>query len=296
MSDQGLRTELRGNENKQELYIAEGFDNNFHFITLADKNEYRVLKSVDFGRWFTIEDKYNNKYIIKRRLRELARSGMGLHVLKPGEFMITDISFLDGTWYVMPKLREQHAEPMQFKITGNYTITKKDLEYEHLLIENKIPSVNTKTNSLLISFSLACMKLLTKEIDYTSPEAQLPANLYIRIPEKLEVLAHPQSFAWELPMHIINRGEQILKWQGKSDAAWLTIGPSHGRVKNGGEFFANCKVNAQGLKSGIYTGKLRIEATAATNAPKIITVKLKMLKPSDPIPDSEPKIIRLIEK
>jgi hypothetical protein len=293
-----LTGELRGKENKKELFINPRFDEVFNFLLFSHHGSFGIIKEDCYigcqTRWFELKDEDDNKYFIRRRTinYEFKRSNLGVHMLKAGRFSINNICFLDGSWYVVPKIREEGP----FKMRGHYTADSKHPLFHPSAFWRASWVVDVATNYIQISLGPECIRALTQGIDFKPAACRLPPNLFVSAPQKMDHISHPRLPASIYPVTIKNRGGRMLKWQAVSTASWLRLEPAQGSVNPGQEFYANYMVDAKGLKSGNYSAKLIITCPGAVHAPKKVVVNLEMLKSTDPLPDTKAEIVMMEEK
>jgi hypothetical protein len=76
-----------------------------------------------------------------------------------------------------------------------------------------------------------------------------------------------------------NIGEEQMNWTAASDASWLTVSPTSGRLTNNQSVELICTIDALNLDEGDFTGTITITSQEALNSPREISVDLKVLAP-----------------
>jgi uncharacterized protein (TIGR03437 family) len=89
--------------------------------------------------------------------------------------------------------------------------------------------------------------------------------------------AAPQKFG------IVNTGQGVMSWTARAETvnggSWLTVSPASGQSEAGSVMVsqAEAAVNTRGLRAGTYAGFIRVDAPAANNSPRLVTVVLTVL-------------------
>jgi hypothetical protein len=276
-----LRAEIRAQENRDRL-IIDRLNPNFHFLLFAGEKPVKIWrqKSIEGNRtiWFALVDSDGNRYQIHRRDNFFEWKKTVTHYeMAPGSFLITDINFYDGSWYIVPRMKKDDGDQEGLMLTG-YFETKPDRG-------NDLWTGTLTTNTMEVCLFPDCVQLLTKDVDYTKPDGKLPANLELGFKHHRDNM-HPSSPHCVLPVIIRNLGVQDLKWSSTPQVPWLSLRPDKGVVKRGREILLDLVIDAAGVKPGVYTGTVTITAPDAINVPQDFIVDMTMLKESDPVPPS----------
>jgi uncharacterized protein (TIGR03437 family) len=87
----------------------------------------------------------------------------------------------------------------------------------------------------------------------------------------------PQKFG------IVNTGQGVMNWTARAETvnggSWLAVSPASGQSEAGSVIVsqAEAAVNTRGLPRGTYAGVIRVDAPAANNSPRLVTVVLTVL-------------------
>jgi uncharacterized protein (TIGR03437 family) len=82
---------------------------------------------------------------------------------------------------------------------------------------------------------------------------------------------------------IVNTGQGVMNWTARAQTvnggSWLTVSPASGQSEAGSVIVsqAEAAVITRGLRTGTYAGFIRVDAPAANNSPRLVTVVLTVL-------------------
>jgi uncharacterized protein (TIGR03437 family) len=82
---------------------------------------------------------------------------------------------------------------------------------------------------------------------------------------------------------IVNTGQGVMNWTARAQTvnggSWLTVSPASGQSEAGSVIVsqAEAAANTRGLRAGTYAGFIRVDAPAANNSPRLVTVVLTVL-------------------
>jgi hypothetical protein len=119
-----LRCELRGNENKP-IQFSKDLPGWMHFILFSQQNGLRVFQEWNSWGYYArsfVATEQGKSYRIARRPGAWDKNAPTTHTLNRGEFLITDINLVDGTWSVNPKLAVRAY--IRLNVTAEFQITK----------------------------------------------------------------------------------------------------------------------------------------------------------------------------
>ena len=120
----GLRCEVRGSDNKP-IHFGVGRSNALNFLLFASDKRVRVFQEWNswgyYNRTFQCTDLADSKsYIFSRRPRGWDKNAPSTHVLEQGQFVLTNIDFMDGSWQSTPHLP---AKPqLHLRLTPRYQV------------------------------------------------------------------------------------------------------------------------------------------------------------------------------
>jgi len=82
---------------------------------------------------------------------------------------------------------------------------------------------------------------------------------------------------------IVNTGQGVMNWTARTETvnggSWLSVSPASGQSEAGSVIVSQAEavVNTRGLRAGTYAGFIRVDAPAANNSPRLVTVVLTVL-------------------
>ncbi|MCX6615362.1 MAG: SBBP repeat-containing protein, partial [Acidobacteria bacterium] len=82
---------------------------------------------------------------------------------------------------------------------------------------------------------------------------------------------------------IVNTGQGVMNWTARvqtvNGGSWLTVSPASGQSEAGSVIVsqAEAAANTRGLRAGTYAGFIRVDAPAANDSPRLVTVVLTVL-------------------
>jgi len=98
-----LRCELRGSENKP-IQFGKDLPGWMHFILFSEQDGLKVFQEWNSWGYSARSFLARDGYRIFRRPGAWDKNAPTTHTLNRGEFLITDINLVDGSWSVTPKL------------------------------------------------------------------------------------------------------------------------------------------------------------------------------------------------
>jgi hypothetical protein len=155
-----LKAELRGNDSKQPIF-RDNYRNEIHFLLTAKKGPMRVFQEWCswgyFTRWFTAREveAVDKQYVFRRSRRKVwTKNYPATHLIKKGQFLITNVDLCDGTWTVEPDLPEKDLE---LSLTGYL-----EIEPDEETRRQKVFTGKLKTRPIVIIMGKSCAAVINK--------------------------------------------------------------------------------------------------------------------------------------
>jgi hypothetical protein len=119
-----LSVQIRGNDNKEPQF-GKRIHNEMHFVVFAQTKLVKVFQEWCSWGYYTRSfvategSAPSLQYTFTRGPQSWSKNFPATHEIKPGEFLVTNIDFCDGSWRVSPKLPKRD---IVLELTGRLLI------------------------------------------------------------------------------------------------------------------------------------------------------------------------------